>query len=59
VAFVTGDQKRPHGTWLHWLRFDDETLRQQVFSQPGGADALESITHYEVLDEFVFARRAT
>jgi len=52
VAFVDGRPGTPRGTWRHWLRFDDETLRQHVFSQPGGADALESITHYEVLDEF-------
>lgn len=52
VAFVDGRPKTPRGTWRHWLRFDDETLRQHVSSQPSGADAVESITHYEVLDEF-------
>jgi 23S rRNA pseudouridine1911/1915/1917 synthase len=52
VAFVDGRPRTPRGTWRHWLRFDDETLRQHVSSQPGGADALESVTHYEVLDEF-------
>jgi 23S rRNA pseudouridine1911/1915/1917 synthase len=52
VAFVDGRPRTPRGTWRHWLRFDDETLRQHVSSQPGAADALESITHYEVLDEF-------
>jgi 23S rRNA pseudouridine1911/1915/1917 synthase len=52
VAFVDGRPRTPRGTWRHWLRFDDETLRQQVSSRPGGADTLESITHYEVLDEF-------
>ncbi len=57
VAFVNGRPRTPRGTWRHWLRFDDETLQQQVSSRPGGGDALESITHYEVLDEF--ALRAT
>ena len=55
VAFVDGRPKTPQGTWRHWLRFDDETLRQHVAAQPG-ADALESITHYEVLDEFVLGK---
>jgi len=52
VAFVDGRPRTPRGTWRHWLRFDDETLRQHISSHPGGADALESITHYEVLHEF-------
>ena len=55
VAFVDGRPKTPTGMWRHWLRFDDETLRQHVAAQPG-ADALESITHYEVLDEFVLGK---
>jgi 23S rRNA pseudouridine1911/1915/1917 synthase len=57
VAFVDGRPKTPRSTWRHWLRFDDETLRQHVSNQPGGTDALESITHYEVLEEFTL--RAT
>lgn len=52
VAFVDGRPKTPSGTWRHWLRFDDEALRQHVSAQSGGADAVEAITHYEVLDEF-------
>jgi len=55
VAFVDGRPKTPQGTWRHWLRFDDETLRQRVAAQPD-AEALESITHYEVLDEFVLGK---
>jgi len=57
VAFVDGRPRTPRGTWRHWLRFDNETLRQHVATQSGGVDALEAITHYEVLDEFVL--RAT
>jgi 23S rRNA pseudouridine1911/1915/1917 synthase len=52
VAFVDGRPRTPRGTWRHWLRFDEEALRQHVSSQPGGTDALESVTHYELLDEF-------
>jgi 23S rRNA pseudouridine1911/1915/1917 synthase len=52
VAFVEGRPKVPRGTWRHWLRFNDETLLQHVFAAPSGPDALESVTHYEVLDEF-------
>ena len=52
VAFVDGRPKTPRGTWRHWLDFDDEALRQRVTDKPGGPDALESITHYEVLEEF-------
>ena len=54
VAFVDGRPRTPSGSWRHWLRFDDEALRQHVFvAQPSGAAAVEGITHYEVLDEFV------
>ena len=54
VAFVDGRPRTPQGTWRHWLRFDDETLRQHVFTaQTDNADALESITHYEMLHEYV------
>ena len=57
VAFVDGRPKTSRGTWRHWLRFDEETLRQHVFtSQPSGAEALESITHFEVLAEFVLGK---
>jgi len=52
VAFVDGRPKEPRGTWRHWLRFNEETLRQHVFATPSGPDALESVTHYEALDEF-------
>ena len=57
IAFVDGRPKMPQGTWRHWLRFDDETLRQYVFAtQPDGADAVEAITHYEVFDEFILSK---
>ena len=52
VAFVDGRPRAPRGMWRHWLRFDDDALRQHVSSKPSGEDWAESITHYEVLDEF-------
>jgi 23S rRNA pseudouridine1911/1915/1917 synthase len=56
VAFVDGRPKTPRGTWRHWLRFDDDNLRQHVISEraarEAGDDAQESVTHYEVIDEF-------
>lgn len=52
VAFAEGRPPKPRGTWRHWLRFNNETLRQHVLETPSGPDALESVTHYEVLDEF-------
>ena len=53
VAFVDGRPPTPRGTWRNWLRFDNEALRQHVANQPGGAESVEAITHYEVLEEFV------
>lgn len=60
VAFVDGRPKTPRGTWRHWLRFDDENLRQHVLSEraakEAGDDAQESITHYEVVEEFAIGK---
>jgi 23S rRNA pseudouridine1911/1915/1917 synthase len=56
VAFIDGRPRSPRGTWRHWLRFDDNALRQQVFTQPGSPDALESVTHYEVIEEFILGK---
>jgi len=57
VAFVDGRPKTPRGTWRHWLRFDDDDLRQRVLSEraarEAGDDAQKSVTHYEVVEEFV------
>ena len=55
VGFVDGRPRTPRGTWRHWLRFNDEILRQHVSVNPGGTDALESITHFEALEEFPIA----
>jgi 23S rRNA pseudouridine1911/1915/1917 synthase len=56
VAFVDGRPKTPRGTWRHWLRFDDDNLRQLVLSEraarEAGDDAQESVTHYELIQEF-------
>jgi 23S rRNA pseudouridine1911/1915/1917 synthase len=56
VAFVDGRPKASRGTWRHWLRFDDDNLRQHVLSEraakEAGDEARESVTHYEVIAEF-------
>ncbi|HUK82417.1 MAG TPA: pseudouridine synthase [Verrucomicrobiae bacterium] len=56
VAFVDGRPKTQRGTWRHWLRFDDNNLRQCVLSEraakEAGDDAQEAVTHYEVIEEF-------
>jgi 23S rRNA pseudouridine1911/1915/1917 synthase len=61
VAFVDGRPKTPRGTWRHWLRFDDDNLRQHVLSEreakDAGDDAQESVTHYEVIEEFAISGR--
>ena len=62
VAFVDGRPKTPRGTWRHWLRFDDDNLRQHVLSEraarEAGDDAQESVTHYEVIEEFTIRQSA-
>ena len=59
VAFVDGRPKTPRGTWRHWLRFDEDNLRQHVLSEraakEAGDDAQESVTHYEVIEEFTIS----
>ena len=55
VAFVDGRPRAPRGTWHNWLRFDEEALRQHVLPQPDGVNAVEAITHYEVLEEFTIS----
>lgn len=60
VAFVDGRPKTPRGSWRHWLRFDDDNLRQHVLSEraarEAGDDAQESVTHYEVIEEFTIRK---
>lgn len=51
VAYVEGRPAQPKGTWRHWLKLNDDEMRQFVVrsNQDG---ATEAITHYEVIAEF-------
>ena len=57
VAFVEGRSRAPRGTWRYWLQLSRDELRQHVFSvkpsQDAGAKALEAITHFEVIAEYL------
>jgi len=51
IAFVEGRPRQPKGTWRDWLKLNaDET--QQTIVPSTEPDAMESITHYEVVAEF-------
>ena len=51
VAYVEGRVKSPKGTWQNWLKLSEDELRQIIVPQPE-AEAVEAITHYEVIAEF-------
>ncbi len=50
VAYVEGRLKLAQGTWRNWLKLSEDELRQVVVLQPE-AEAVEAITHYEVIAE--------
>jgi 23S rRNA pseudouridine1911/1915/1917 synthase len=56
VAFVEGRPNTPKGAWRQWLQLSRDELRQHVLSETqakaAGAEALEAITHYEVIAEY-------
>jgi 23S rRNA pseudouridine1911/1915/1917 synthase len=56
VAYVEGRPPQPKGTWRNWLKLSADELRQFVVSEAdagaGKAEALEAVTHYEVIAEF-------
>ena len=56
VAFVEGRARLPKGTWRQWLQLSRDEMRQHVISETQakapGAEALEAITHYEVIAEY-------
>lgn len=56
VAYVEGRPSKPQGTWRNWLKLSDDQLRQFVVSEAdakgAGDEAMEAITHYEVITEF-------
>ena len=59
VAYVEGRPQQPKGTWRNWLKLSADELRQFVISdakaKTAKAEALEAITHYEVIAEFPLA----
>ncbi len=56
VAFVEGRPNTAKGAWRQWLQLSRDELRQHVLSETqakaAGAEALEAITHYEVIAEY-------
>ena len=59
VAYVEGRLGARRGTWRQWLQLSRDEMRQQVLSDAqakvAGAEAIEAITHYEVILEFPLA----
>jgi 23S rRNA pseudouridine1911/1915/1917 synthase len=59
VAYVEGRTPQAKGTWRNWLRLRDDELRQFVITdteaKSAGEEAVEAITHYEVIKEFKLA----
>ena len=51
VAYVEGRLKSAKGTWRNWLKLSEDQLRQVIMLQPE-AEAVEAITHYEVIAEY-------
>ncbi len=51
VAFVEGRPSSPTGTWRNWLKLSDDQLRQLIVPADT-TDALEAITHYEVIAKY-------
>src|ERR1043166_7461827 len=51
VAYVEGRLPATTGTWRNWLKLSADELRQFVIPKPE-PEALEAITHYEVIREF-------
>src|SRR5437667_1214868 len=51
VAYVEGRLPVATGTWRNWLKLSADELRQFVIPKPE-PEALEAITHYEVIREF-------
>lgn len=55
VAYAEGRPPAPRGTWRNWLKLSGDQLRQFVVPA-ATTDALEAITHYEIIAEFPRAR---
>jgi 23S rRNA pseudouridine1911/1915/1917 synthase len=56
VAYVEGRPQTPTGVWRQWLQLSRDELRQRVLSEAkakaAGSEAIEAITHYEVMAQF-------
>jgi len=57
IAYVEGCPSQPTGTWRNWLKLSTDELRQLVAGK-SSADAVEAITHYDVLAKFPSAGAA-
>ncbi len=59
VAYVEGRPAQPKGTWRNWLKPSEDELRQLVIPEAhvkvAKDEAMEAITHYEVIEEFARA----
>jgi 23S rRNA pseudouridine1911/1915/1917 synthase len=59
VAFVEGRPNTPKGVWRQWLQLSRDELRQHVLSETqaktAGSEALEAVTHYEVIAQYPLA----
>jgi 23S rRNA pseudouridine1911/1915/1917 synthase len=56
VAYVEGRPRTTKGTWRQWLQLSENGLRQRVTSaRENNPDAVEAITHYEVITEYPLA----
>jgi 23S rRNA pseudouridine1911/1915/1917 synthase len=58
VAYVEGRATAPKGTWRNWLKPCEGEYRQAVVPR-GDSQAVEAITHYEVIAEFAAAGSGT
>jgi len=48
IAFVEGRPRQPKGTWRDWLKLNEDETQQTIVAR-AEPDAMESITHYEIL----------
>lgn len=51
IAFAEGRPGESKGSWKNWLQLSRDELRQNIVPGPGG-DAVEAVTHYEVVAEY-------
>ena len=54
IAFVDGRPRQHQGTWQNWLKLNADETEQTIVTATE-PDAMEAITHYEVITEFPLA----